>query len=83
MENDFSSAEVGDAVWDSQKGSGIIKEININDAGYPIVVAIGSECVRYTIKGYNRKSDINPALFWDEVIIIPPPKPKRKIEKTI
>ncbi|MCR4334332.1 MAG: hypothetical protein NUV47_01205 [Patescibacteria group bacterium] len=87
MENDFSSAKVGDTVWDSQKGSGIIKEININpdnpESGYPIGVKIGNDYINYTIKGYNRKFDTNPSLFWDVIKITPPPKPKRKIEKTI
>lgn len=84
MENDFSNVKIGDTVWDSQRGSGIIKEVLIgSDKDYPIGVKIGCDCIYYTTKGYNRKTDINPALFWDVVEIVPPPKPKRKIEKII
>jgi hypothetical protein len=77
----FSSAKVGDRVWDVHKGWGTIT--CIDNSLYPIYVnfddtAFNGSTHRYTDKGYYREGYINPSLFWDEVKLTTPSKPKAK-----
>jgi hypothetical protein len=81
----FRDAKVGDRVWDITSGWGKINNIISWPTEYPVVVVFGEDefPYSYTYQGRMTTSDINPSLFWDEVKIIPPPKPKQKVKKTL
>jgi hypothetical protein len=77
----FSSAKVGDRVWDIHKGWGTIT--CIDNSLYPIYVnfddmAFNGSTHKYTSKGYYREDHINPSLFWDEIKFTIPNKPKTR-----
>jgi len=76
----FDDAKAGDRVWDFALGHGTIESIK-KDTRYPIEVAFeehnGFES--FTLHG-ERTPLCNPTLFWDEVKIVPPERPKEKCE---
>lgn len=80
----FRDAKPGQKVWCVLNGWGVIKSIN-KSWGFPVRVYfehIDYE-VGYTYDGKLFDNNKNPCLFWDEIQITPPPKPKRKVKKTI
>ena len=70
----FENAKVGDRVWCLLHGWQPIIDTQHN-VNYPILTRKGS----YTIDGRNYSNN-GRILFWDEVIITPPPKPLPKLE---
>ena len=70
----FETAQVGDRVWCLLHGWHPIIDTQHN-VNYPILTRKGS----YTIDGRNYSNN-GRTLFWDEVVIIPPPKPAPKLE---
>ena len=70
----FETAKVGDRVWCLLYGWHPIIDTQHN-INYPILTRKGS----YTIDGRNYSNN-GRTLFWDEVVIIPPPKPAPKLE---
>lgn len=79
----FADAKVGDRVWSVLLGWGTV--INVSNAG-SLVIHVKFDCGRndnFSKKGYRLSDDVYPALFWDEVKITPPPRPKRKVTKTL
>ena len=70
----FEDAKVGDRVWCLLHGWHPIIDTQHN-VNYPILTRKGS----YTIDGRNYSNN-GRILFWDEVIITPPPKPLPKLE---
>lgn len=84
MENYFSNARNGDKVfhiiheWGTITGTADDSFIArfINKENTLIDLSFWSD-------GRQFRSDKNPSVFWNEVKIVPPPKPKRKAEKTI
>ena len=70
----FETAQVGDRVWCLLYGWHPIIDTQHN-VNYPILTRKGS----YTIDGRNYSNN-GRTLFWDEVIITPPPKPAPKLE---
>lgn len=70
----FETAKVGDRVWCLLHGWHPIIDTQHN-VNYPILTRKGS----YTIDGRNYSNN-GRILFWDEVIITPPPKPLPKLE---
>ena len=70
----FETAKVGDRVWCLLHGWHPIIDTQHN-ANYPILTRKGS----YTIDGRNYSNN-GRTLFWDEVVITPPPKPLPKLE---
>ena len=70
----FETAQVGDRVWCLLHGWHPIIDTQHN-VNYPILTRKGS----YTIDG-RYYSNNGRVLFWDEVIITPPPKPLPKLE---
>lgn len=70
----FETAKVGDRVWCLLHGWHPIIDTQHN-VNYPILTRKGS----YTIDGRNYSNN-GRVLFWDEVIITPPPKPLPKLE---
>jgi len=84
MENDFRKARIGDKVFHIMYGWGEISELNSNTFGVVFTDKNNKRITSWFF--YNGKSDsnyINPSVFWDEAIITPPPKPKRKVEKIL
>ena len=70
----FETAKVGDRVWCLLYGWHPIIDTQHN-VNYPILTRKGS----YTIDGRNYSNN-GRTLFWDEVVITPPPKPLPKLE---
>ena len=78
----FKDARVGDRVWSVSQGWGVIADIN--KSKYPVVVEFKESGTRrvFTYEGRWVATDSYPTLFWDEVKIVPPPKPVRIVKKT-
>ena len=74
MTTTFECAKVGDKVWESRKGWGVVNEVGYS-SDYPLLVDFADDCESYTLDGYYYKDDVNPSLFWDEIVIEAPPKP--------
>ena len=84
----FKDAKVGDRVWSYRWGWGkVIKIRPINSTEYPILVEFNvndrHQVDTYTFSGRDYIQHIHPSLFWDEIAIISPPKPKRMVKKKI
>lgn len=75
----LEDAKVGDKVWDTRKGWGVVDEMRYSNE-YPILVNFGHDYESYTLEGYYFEDDVNPSLFWDEIVIEAPPKPLPKLE---
>ena len=74
----FHDAKVGDRVWSIEFGWGKITDISIDKL---LVCFKGNSSVAYHHTGQYFYANANPTLFWDEVTITPPPKPKCKVQK--
>ena len=72
----FEDAKVGDRVFHYKYGWKTISHIK-EDSSYPIIIDYDFS---YTYNGFAEKTDSNPSIFWDEVIITPPEKPLPKLE---
>lgn len=70
----FADVQVGDDVWDSRLGWGVVVDL-LPCYDYPICVDFVHECESYTLDGYYSEYDENPSLFWDEIELKAPPKP--------
>ena len=84
----FKDAKVGDRVWSDRWGWGQVTEIrSINSTEYPILVEFNvngrHQFNTYTFSGRDYIHHIHPSLFWDEIAIISPPKPKRRVKKVL
>lgn len=77
----FRDAKVGDRVWSQRHGWGFIARRD-NDLTYPLVCKFGDEKCTYSLEGKYVTHDKFPSLFWDEIPIVAPPKPKRMVKKT-
>lgn len=72
----FKNARVGDRVWSTKYGHGIITAIN-EESSYPIGVQFSNDYGSFTRSGYNLGTDAYPELFWNEFKFPktdPPPK---------
>jgi hypothetical protein len=81
METTFENARAGDRVWSVEYGWGTVE--SVSKGVYPVVVSF--DCgidVTYTFSGMPRSSGLQ-TLFWDEVKIEAPPRPKRKVVKKV
>lgn len=64
----FSNSKVGDKVYTISKGWGVVDEID-NSEMYNITVMFDEHTRNtYTKEGKEYEEDINPNLFWDEVV---------------
>ena len=87
--SDFSSAKVGDRVWSSRFGYGVVETVTSTPIGlHPnsdtkMGIKFDNQWAWYLIDGKQNGHDAFPTLFWDEVKITPPPKPKRKVKKVV
>ena len=85
--DDFSSVKVGDRLWlhsNYYVGWVMVDAISTNaKSSYPIKVICTD--IRYeSISKHGHISEFGPqCLFWSEPTIIPPPKPKKIVTKTL
>lgn len=83
METDFRNAKVGDRVWSIAYGWGVVKKTDYPYLEFKILVGFQKEIsCSYTIDGIGGHGEFR-TLFWDEVKIEPPPRPKRKVKKEL
>jgi hypothetical protein len=84
-ETTFENAQVGDRVWSYAYGWGTVTNHcpDSYTGRYPIVVKFdtGSATGTYTKQGKFTTTEPQ-TLFWDEIPIIAPPRPKRLVTKT-
>lgn len=82
----FESAVVGDRVWSMLNGWGTIlyfgEKLNWFAVGFDDE-RNREEDTQYYLDGKRSVDDICPTLFWSEVQITIPSKPKKKVKKTI
>jgi hypothetical protein len=76
----FKDAKVGDRVWSITDGWGTIYNID-TDSEWPVKVKFENVKDSFDYDGKEHKHECNPTLFWDEITIVPPPRPKRKVVK--
>lgn len=77
----FDGIQVEDKVWHFEYGWGEVVASEGRD--YPIRVKFKNDDeFTFTMSGKIYKGDISQSLFWDEIKITPPPKPKKKEKKT-
>jgi hypothetical protein len=69
----FEDAKVGDRVWSLRYGWGEVSEENVSDV---VTTMFNGEEKCWFTNGKRLSSDLNPTLFWDEVKIISPERPK-------
>ena len=72
----FEDAKVGDRVFHYKYGWKTISHIK-EESSYPIIIDYDFS---YTYNGFAEKTDSNPSIFWDEIVITPPEKPLLKLE---
>jgi len=86
MTNEFTRDDIGKKVYCLRHGWGTIDDF-IGGITYPVRVCFGTDDSdrrqSYTTKGIFTEGEKNQSLFWDEVKIIPPPRPKQKTKKEI
>lgn len=84
MENNLSEVRVDDKVFHTTHGWGITTE-TIENSFRAVFTDRNNTLLSLWIyfDGRCKELDTNPSVFWDEVKIVPPPKPKIKVEKTI
>jgi len=76
---DFKDCEVGDAVWSMCHGWGKVNGIgSTSDLFSVCVLFTDGHSTAYTVEGRDYRHNKN-TLFWDEVKITPPPKPKKEV----
>ncbi len=82
----FESAKVGDRVWSITNGWGTIlyfgEKLNWFAVWFDKKPSRDGE-TQYYLDGRRSVDDIRPTLFWSEVSFNIPPKPKKKVKKTI
>lgn len=86
MENDFSAVKVNDRVFHVRYGWYVVRATpKTNNSYFEITVTdnLGNFTIKFTRTGRMDESDLNPSVFWDEIKIVPPSKPKRKVERAV
>jgi len=81
METTFENARANDRVWSVEYGWGTVEFVS--KGIYPVVVSF--DCgidVAHTFSGSAGSFGLQ-TLFWDEVKIEAPPRPKRKVVKKV
>lgn len=79
MNEYFDNVTLDDKLWSVGYGWGKVWACEVNPARF--VVIFGDTLVRYSYDGHESGSvcAINQTLFWDEIKITPPPKPKKEV----
>lgn len=81
-ETTFENAKVGDKVWSVEYGWGEIIEIS-NRVRVEFTRLAGYTGCKSFDKHGRRLSEYNKTLFWDEIKIVPPERPKIKVKKKV
>ena len=81
METTLENARPGDRVWSMRHGWGVVEVVN--DTDYPITVKFDFCYKTFTFQGLEYEEDLIQVLFWDEVKIVAPPRPKRKVKTVV
>jgi hypothetical protein len=81
METTFEKAQVGDKVWSVEYGWGKIVDIN-NSLRYPITVEF-NDFASLKLFSFHGSYEDHQTLFWDEIPIVAPPRPKRMVRKAV
>jgi len=76
----FTGVKVGDRVWSCVYGWGYIDDIS--EPCFRVMYDVKNEWERFESTGKAETFQLQ-TLFWDEVTIIPPPKPKRMVKKEL
>lgn len=83
-EGRLKGLRVGDKVWDVLCGYGVVVEILTRiEVGFGTLGVQGYYSKNYTLEGYYRDYHLTPVLYFDKPPIIEPPRPKRKVVKTV
>lgn len=82
MENDFQNVKIGDRVWDFIHGWGFVDSVTEDS----FIVHFGQNLFKIDFGYFKRNARSTlisgpRTLFWDEVKIIPPPKPRKRVKK--
>ena len=82
--NDFSDVKVGDKLWSVRLGECEVVEID-PCCGYTGILCrnLGGYTEEYYPNGNYFSDDAVPSLYWSRPEIIAPPRPKRKVTKTV
>ena len=86
-EDYFSGIKVGDRVWSLQHGW--MKVVDLDTYSISGISTIGVKKensvnrISYYKDGKFYHADTFQSLFWDEVKIVPPPKPKKIVKKEV
>jgi hypothetical protein len=78
----FAGVKVGDRVFHYASGWTTVSIVT-PEAFYTAPRRGKSLSGPYTLYGKVKESDPNPVVFWDEVKVTPPERPKRKVMKTV
>lgn len=93
--NDFVKVQKGDRVWDVVYGWGTVNDVPYKLISDPYklisdkVLSVrfdkrGDPSLWYKVDGtFMYAPGCNQTLFWDEIKMTPPPKPKRKVQKEL
>lgn len=79
--SDFSTVKVGDKLWvrkDSYEGPAVVYAL----LDVTVTLNFGADLFSCYYDG-KMWSDGPQVLFWDKVEIVPPPRPKRLVKKTV
>ena len=82
--SDFSGVKVGDKLWSVQLGECEVIGIGYS-CGNRFIKCVGDKGVMagYDCDGRRSTHDVNQSLFWSRPENIAPPRPKRKVVKTV
>lgn len=75
----FDEAKVGQKVWNLQRGWGFIKKLE--NSTYPVTIEYEHKkgiFDSFSWEGKEKITDLNPTLFWSEVSIDLPERPKEE-----
>lgn len=79
----FRDIKRGDKVWTPLFGWGVVSDVGESYAYQILVTSIdGTNQARFRYDGSFCR-DNSQCLFWDEIPMTPPPRPKRKVKKVV
>lgn len=76
MTTTFETAKIGDRVWSITSGWGEVRGVDFSEDYSICVYFAGVEFKTYTVEGFYDVDNLNQSLFWDEVVIDAPLKPR-------
>lgn len=76
----FDEAKAGTKLWSFHDGWGTVIVNQGHVHGKALDMQFNGAREQFTLEGKYFAGELNPTLFWDEVKIIPPEKPKEECE---